>query len=78
MDANIIEKLNPFVWFPMHERGTEFKLKRYTQEAGETDMVTKVMCAENRGDYFFYSNGKIKIILSTPLNEHLKWRVHVL
>lgn len=48
------------VWFPMHERGTEFKLKRYLQEVGETDLKTKVMCAENRGDNYFYSKGKIK------------------
>jgi len=61
----VLEKLKPFVWFPMHERGTEFKLKRYAREVRETDLKTKVMCAENRGDNYSYSNGKIK---SNPIH----------
>jgi L-ascorbate metabolism protein UlaG (beta-lactamase superfamily) len=56
----MLEKLQPFVWFPMHERGTEFKHKRYVQEVEEMDLRTKVLCVENRGDHYFYSNGKIK------------------
>lgn len=57
--------LEPFVWFPMYERGTEFKLKRYAQELGETDMVKKVMCAENRGAITFAAMARLKVILST-------------
>lgn len=56
----MLGKLKPFVWFPMHERGTEFKLKRYMQEAEETDLKAQVICAENRGDTYFYRKGKIK------------------
>lgn len=61
----MLEKLEPFVWFPMYERGTEFKLKRYAQELGEADVVKKVMYAENRGAITFAAVARLKVILST-------------
>lgn len=56
----MLERLTPIVWFPMHERGTEFKYKRYPQKVVETNLKTKVMCAENRGDRFIFDKNGIR------------------
>ena len=56
----MLERLKPSVWFPMHERGTEFKHKRYAQITEGTDLKTKVVCVDNRGDHFFYDGNTIK------------------
>lgn len=56
----MLERFKPTVWFPMHERGTEFKYKKYEQKITEMKFKTTVVCAENRGDRYFFSNGIIE------------------
>ena len=55
-----IEKLLPKVMFPMHAGGKEHLYKKFAQEAERKKIKTKVHCAENKGDRFFYQNGKIQ------------------
>lgn len=51
------EKLEAKVMFPMHGNAAQYKA--YADEAVKRNLTTKVHNAENRGDRFFYSNGKI-------------------
>ena len=55
-----IEKLLPKVMFPMHAGGKEHLYKKFAQEAERKKIKTKVHCAENKGDRFFYQNSRIK------------------
>ena len=55
----MLETLEPAAWFPMHERGTEFKFKEFPQKVAEMNVATKVLCAENRGDRFYFKRGTI-------------------
>jgi len=52
--SHLIESMKPIMWFPMHERGTEFKHQKYKHSFAKTNFMTKVICAENRGDRFYY------------------------
>lgn len=54
-----IEKLMPKIVFPMHAEGREFVYKEFAGKVKEKNPNTKVICAENRGDRYFYNNGKI-------------------
>ncbi len=54
-----LEKLNPVVMFPMHVLGFENKYEEFANNT-EKDTKTKFACAENKGDYFLYTKGKIK------------------
>jgi hypothetical protein len=56
----MLERFKPTIWFPMHERGTEFKYKKFVTKAVEMNFKTIVVCAENRGDRYFFRNGKIE------------------
>jgi len=51
------DKLQAKVMFPMH--GNETQYQAHAQEAEKRKIGTKVHYAENRGDRFFYSEGKI-------------------
>jgi len=59
-DLYTIEKLRPKVTFPMHQGGGERFYKKFAQEAQQKGAETKVICAEKRGDRFFYQDGIIK------------------
>ena len=59
-DLYTIDKLGPKVTFPMHQGGGERFYKRFAQEARQKGAKTKVYCAVNQGDRFFYQNGDIK------------------
>ena len=54
-----LEKLNPDVMFPQHILGFEYQYEEFARDA-EKDTKTKFACAENKGDYFLYTKGKIK------------------
>ena len=56
----VIEQLQPKVIFPMHAAEQENLYKEFARDTEEKNFKTKVVCAENRGDRFFYSSGKIK------------------
>jgi ankyrin repeat protein len=53
----VADKLQAKVMFPMH--GDEIQYKAHADEAVKRNLETKVHYAENRGDRFFYSKGKI-------------------
>ena len=55
-----INKLRPRVMFPMHARGNEIAYKQYADESMSKFPEIQFICAENRGDRFFYRNGKIE------------------
>ena len=55
----MLQTLKPTAWFPMHERGTEFKYKEFPQKVAEMNVKTQVVCAENRGDRFYFKEGTI-------------------
>jgi len=57
-DFGVIEKLQPKVMFPMHSGEPQYR--EYAKKAEEKNFKTKVYYAENRGDRFFYNNGKIE------------------
>ena len=59
-DLYTIEKLEPKVTFPMHQGGGERFYKKFAEEARQKGAKTKVICAEKRGDRFFYQKGKIE------------------
>lgn len=56
----LIEKLNPKIFFPMHAGGAEYQYKNFADQASNDNIKVDFVCAENRGDRFFYRNGKIK------------------
>lgn len=54
-----IKELLPEVMFPMHAGGKEHLCKEFAKEASKKKFETKVHYAMNKGDRFFYQNGKI-------------------
>ena len=56
----LLEKMKPTVWFPMHERGTEFKNRKYVQWVKEMGLKIEVVCAENRGDRYLFKKNSIQ------------------
>ncbi|MGB7053706.1 MAG: ankyrin repeat domain-containing protein [bacterium] len=54
-----IESVQPKVMFPFHARERESVYKDFSQQAAERDVKSQIICAENRGDRFFYANGSI-------------------
>ena len=55
-----LEKLKPEVMFPMHVLGFEYQYQEFARDAEKENTKTKFACAENKGDYFLYTKGKIK------------------
>ncbi|MFB0566615.1 MAG: ankyrin repeat domain-containing protein [Candidatus Aminicenantaceae bacterium] len=55
-----LEKLKPEVMFPMHVLGFEYQYEEFARNAEKKTTNTKFACAENRGDYFLYTKGKIE------------------
>ena len=56
----INERLKPKFIFPMHGGRNEHLYKEFVQDMKEKINSSKFICAETRGDRFFYSKGKIK------------------
>jgi ankyrin repeat protein/L-ascorbate metabolism protein UlaG (beta-lactamase superfamily) len=54
-----LDKLSPRVLFPMHAGGQERIYMEFAREAQGRGLRSEVGCAENRGDRFFYSAGKL-------------------
>lgn len=55
-----LEKLKPEVMIPMHVLGFEYQYQEFARDAEKKTNKTKFACAENKGDYFLYTKGKIK------------------
>jgi hypothetical protein len=45
--------------FPLHAREREVVYKNFAEQASERKGSTEIICAENRGDRFFYANGNM-------------------
>ena len=56
---NSISILNPSIMFPMHWRHSEMRYKTFADKVKDKYSNTRFICAENRGDNYFYSFGKI-------------------
>lgn len=54
-----IESVQPKVMFPFHTRERESVYKDFAQQATGRKGKTEIVCAENRGDRYFYTNGSI-------------------
>lgn len=59
-DLYTIEKLKPKITFPMHRGGREHEYEEFASESEENNIQTRIVCALNRGDRFFYSGGWIE------------------
>ena len=55
-----VNKLKPKAVFPMHADDGGYLYQEFAQEAAAKNCPVKISCAENGGDHFIYSNGKIK------------------
>ncbi|MFH1374016.1 MAG: ankyrin repeat domain-containing protein [bacterium] len=54
-----LDKLTPKVWFPTHGLDRELVYRRFAEKVESAGASTQAACAENRGDRFFYRNGRI-------------------
>ena len=54
-----IETVGPRIMFPLHSREREVVYRNFAEQAGERKGKTEIICAENRGDRFFFTNGNI-------------------
>ena len=54
-----LNKLSPKVFFPMHARNNENLYLQFKQEALDKNVSTPIICADLKGDRFFYSGGKV-------------------
>lgn len=54
-----LEKLRPKTMFPMHVGGFEYQYAEFVQKAVQKTAQVKFDYAENRGDTFYYTEGKI-------------------
>ena len=54
-----LEKLSPKVMFMMHAGGKEYMHFEFIKKAAKKHFKTKIICAWNRGDRFFYKNNNI-------------------
>jgi len=52
----VLEKLKPVVMFPTTAVAATSFYKKFIQEAEARKIKTKIKCAENRGDIFFYND----------------------
>jgi ankyrin repeat protein/L-ascorbate metabolism protein UlaG (beta-lactamase superfamily) len=52
-----IEMVKPKIMFPLHSREREVVYRNFAEQAGERKGKTEIICAENRGDRYFYSKG---------------------
>ncbi len=55
-----LKRLKPDVMFPMHWFGLEYQYQEFARDAEKENPKTIFACAEAKGDYFLYANGKIK------------------
>jgi len=55
-----LERLKPDVVFPMHVLGFEYQYQEFARNAEKEAVNIEFACAENKGDYFFYTKRKIK------------------
>ena len=49
-----LEKLRPSIWFPTHGANREYVYKEFADKTVLWNLPSKAVCAENRGDRFFY------------------------
>jgi ankyrin repeat protein len=59
-DFYAIKKLSPKVVFPMHSGGHESVYTKFEKDALKSGINNKIVCAQYRGDRFFYKDGEIK------------------
>jgi L-ascorbate metabolism protein UlaG (beta-lactamase superfamily) len=59
-DLYTMERLSPRVLFPMHQGEREHNYLKFAREAEAKGVPTEIACARNRGDQFFYGEGKWK------------------
>jgi hypothetical protein len=55
-----LEKLQPKIMFPTSAIARTLYYKEFVREAAVKKVKTKIVCAENRGDIFFYKDGMIE------------------
>ncbi len=55
-----IEAVQPKVVFPFHARERESVYRDFAEQAAESNVKTRIIAAENRGDRFIYVKGSIK------------------
>lgn len=55
-----LQTVKPKFMFPMHAGGNEHVYKEFADFVGGKKIKTEIICAENRGDRFKYSQGRIK------------------
>ena len=58
-ESFVVEKLTPTFTFPMHDLDREHQYKKFRDRAEKEGLPTQVICAEKKGDRFFFSNGKM-------------------
>jgi L-ascorbate metabolism protein UlaG (beta-lactamase superfamily) len=59
-ESFVVDKLTPTFTFPMHDLGREHQYKKFRDRAEKEKMPTRVICAEKKGDRFFFTNGDMK------------------
>ena len=55
-----LQTVQPKYMFPMHAGGNEYVYKEFADFVKGKRVKSKIICAENRGDKFKFSNGRIK------------------
>jgi L-ascorbate metabolism protein UlaG (beta-lactamase superfamily) len=68
-DLYTINTLKPNTTFPMHAGGGEDRYKKFAAAAAKKKAPTQVVCAEARGDLFFYGNGVIAKVIKGEHDE---------
>ncbi len=59
-DFYAIKKLSPKAVFPMHAGGREGVYTKFAEDALKNEIRNNIVCAQYRGDKFYYNNGIIK------------------
>lgn len=54
-----LEKLQPKIMLPMHVTGFEYQYEEFVEKAKKKNIKVKFDWAENRGDSFYYTSGKL-------------------
>ena len=55
-----IKAMKPVFTFPMHAFDREYMYRGFARTAQKLNLPTNVICADKRGDRYFYSNNKLK------------------
>ena len=58
--VEMLERLNPKIAFPMHDRKQEHKYLEFAKEAKAKGIAAEIVCPTKRGDNFRFSGGKIE------------------